>query len=327
MSLKIYKRKGSHVWHYRGTLAGHRLRGTTGTSNKETAQEAATKIEDEFWKRRLNGPEAVLTFPKAAAIYLGAGKPQRFIAQVVKYWGDVKVKDITAGAIQQAAIDLYPEAANSTRNRCVIVPTQAIINHCAERSLCPPIRVRRFKVETKVKKPVTLEWVTKFRAHATAELGSLALFMFATGARISEALAVEWKDVDLKRRVVLIRQTKIGEEREAHLPLELFIAMANLPRDQKPFPWPYKMAAWRAWERACVLAGIEPLTFHSCRHGFATGLLHRGVDPVTVAKRGGWKTPAHVFATYGHAREDKKVTDLLFGTPADTANSKSEENQ
>ncbi|MFK4507678.1 site-specific integrase [Bradyrhizobium daqingense] len=327
MPLKIYRRKGSPVWHYRGTLAGHRLRGSTRTSNKETAQEAAAKVEDEFWKHRLHGPEAVLTFPKAAAIYLGAGKPQRFIAKVVKYWGDAKVKDITSGAIQQAAVDLYPDATNATRNRCVIVPTQAIINHCAERSLCPPIRVRRFKVETKVKKPATLEWVTKFRAHAPAELGALAMFMFATGARISEALAVEWEDVDLKRRVVLIRQTKIGEEREAHLPVDLFIAMANLPREQKPFPWPYKMAAWRAWERVCVLAGIEALTFHSCRHGFATGLLHRGVDPVTVAKRGGWKTPAHVFATYGHAREDKKVTDLLFDTPADTAKRQSEENQ
>jgi integrase len=74
-------------------------------------------------------------------------------------------------------------------------------------------------------------------------------------------------------------------------------------------------------------AGIDRLTFHSCRHGFATGLLHRGVDPVTVAKRGGWKTPAHVFATYGHAREDKKVTDLLFDTGSDTENRQGEEKQ
>jgi integrase len=227
MPLQIYRRPGSPIWHYRGTLAGNRLRGSTRTSSKETAQEVTAKVEDEFFKRRLHGSKAVLTFPKAAAIYLGAGKPQRFIAPIVKYWGDAKVAEITPGAIQQAALDIYPKAANATRNRCVIVPTQAIINHCAERSLCPPIRVRRYKVETKVKKPVTLEWVTKFRAHASPELGALALFLFATGARISEALAVTWKDVDLKRRVVLIRQTKIGEEREAHLPLELFLAIAN----------------------------------------------------------------------------------------------------
>jgi integrase len=330
MSLKIYKRPGSDVWHYRGTLAGRRLRGSTGTSSKEAAEIAAAAVADEFFKRRHDKPQEVLTFPKAAAIYLGSGKPQRFIAKMVKYWGDIKVKDITPGAIQQAAIDLYPKSANSSRIRMVIVPTQAIINHCAERSLCLPIRVKRFKVEKKVKKPVTLEWLNKFRAHAEPAIGTLALFMFATGARISEALAVEWKDVDLKKRLVVIRQTKIGEEREANLPPVLFVALANLSRDQKPFPWPYKMAAWRVWERACVLAGIDLLTFHSCRHGFATGLLHRGVDPVTVAKRGGWKSPAHVFATYGHAREDKKVTDLLFDeidTVSDTARKQIEQDQ
>jgi len=33
---------------------------------------------------------------------------------------------------------------------------------------------------------------------------------------------------------------------------------------------------------------------------------------VTVAKRGGWKTPRHVFETYGHASEDAAVVDRLF---------------
>ena len=70
MPLKIYRRKGSNVWHYRGTLAGHRKRGTTGTSYKETATRIASEIENKFYKRRLDGPEEALTFPKAAALYL-----------------------------------------------------------------------------------------------------------------------------------------------------------------------------------------------------------------------------------------------------------------
>jgi integrase len=183
----------------------------------------------------------------------------------------------------------------------------------------PHIKVRRFKVETKVKKPVTLEWLEKFRAHAEPALGTLALFMFATGARISEALAVEWADIDMKARTVVIRQTKVGEERKANIPPVLFVALAHLTRDHKPFPWTYKMAARRAWERACVLAGIETLTFHSCRHGFATTLLRRGVDVVTIAKLGGWKSPAHVFQTYGHADDDSRLTNRLFDTLADTS--------
>ena len=242
-----------------------------------------------------------LTFPKAAALYIAAGKEQRFIAPLLKYWKDAKIKDMTPGAIRQSAIEIYPKAGNATRNRQVIVPTQAIINHAAEAELCPAIKVKRFKFDTKIKKPVTLEWIKAFRAHADrADVGVLALFMFATGARISEALGVQWEDIDIKGRKVLIRQSKLGNERIAHLPRDLMVALANLPRqhkgrDIKPFNFAGHSAALKAWERAIEAAGIEPLTFHSCRHGFATGCLRKGIDPVTTAKLGGWKSPAHVF--------------------------------
>ena len=93
MPLKIYRRPGSLVWQYRGTLAGNRLRGSTGASDKETAQRIASSIEDKFWKRGLDSKEKGLTWPKAVAIYIGAGKSSRFIAPLVKYWGDAKIAD------------------------------------------------------------------------------------------------------------------------------------------------------------------------------------------------------------------------------------------
>src|SRR6185369_15997817 len=107
------------------------------------------------------------------------------------------------------AIDLYPNAKNSTRNRQAIVPTLAVINHCAELGHCPPLRMKRFKVDTKIKKPVTLEWINAFRAASDrVDIATLALFLFATGARISEALDVRWDDIDFRGRTVLIRQGK-----------------------------------------------------------------------------------------------------------------------
>lgn len=328
MPLKIYRRKGSAVWHYRGTLAGNRLRGSTGSSDKETAARIASEVENKFYKRRLDGPEDALTFPKAAALYIGAGKESRFIARLVKYWKDTKVKDMTSGAILQSAVDLLPKAKNSTRNRSIVVPTQAIINHCAELKLCPHLKIKRLKVETKLKNPVTTEWLNKFCAASTRpEIAALATFMFATGARISEALAVEWKDVDLQKRLALIKQTKLGNERRAHIPMRLLVMLANLPRDRKPFPFATDVSAAYGWGQTIERAGIEALTFHSCRHGFATRLLHLGIDPVTIAKLGGWKTAAHVFQTYGHARNDVTLTERIFDTQIDTASAPSEQDQ
>lgn len=328
MPLKVYRRKGGLVWHYRGTLAGCRCRGSTGTPDKEAAQRTAAKIEDEFWKRRHNSPQEVLTWPKAVALYIGAGKSSRFLNRLVTYWGNAKIADINSGSIRQSAVDLYSNAANSTRNRQVIVPILAVINHCAELNLCPPLRMKRFKVDTKIKNPVTLEWLEAFRAHADREdVAALALFMFATGARISEALAVRWEDLDFKAKTVLIRQTKLGNERRAHMPMPLVVALANLPRKAKPFAFAGPSSALRGWQRAVERAGIEPLTFHSCRHGFATRLLHEGVDVVTIAKLGGWKSPAHVFQTYGHASDDITLSERVFDTQIDTARNKPKQNQ
>jgi integrase len=244
-----------------------------------------------------------------------------------KFLGDARIADLNSGAIRQAAIDLYPNAKNSTRNRQVIVPMLAVINHCAELQLCPPLRMKRFKVDTKIKKPVTLEWINAFRRYADRpDIAVLALFLFATGARISEALDVRWGDVDFGKRKVLIRQSKIGDERWAHIPTELLVALGNLPRDREPFGIAYTTAR-DAWDRTTRAAGIEGLTFHSCRHGFATALDKKRVPIKLIAKLGGWKSTQHLFNTYLHAEEDATATDLLFDTEADTAKTEDKRDQ
>lgn len=315
MPLTIYRR--GKIWHYRGHVAGRRLRGSTGSANKEIAQQVAASIESKYWKGHLNGPSAVLTFAQAAILYRKAGKPTRFLDKVEDYWKDALIKDIKAGAIKTAALAAYPKAMASTRNRQFIVPTQAIINHAAESELCSHIRVKRFKIDSKIKEPVTLEWVTAFMKHSTPHLGALALFMFFTGARVSEALAVERSDLDFKARTVLIRQSKQGSERKANLPHSLIVALANIPevRERPLFWYTHRANIVRVWRAACKRAGIKVLSPHSCRHGFATALLHRGIDPITVAKLGGWKSAQHVFSTYGHAREDLTLTDIIADAP------------
>jgi integrase len=334
MSLKLYRRKGSDIWHYRGTVAGSLLRGSTRTASREIAARIASEVENRQWKGHLDGPQEVLTFPRAVTLYLKAGKSDRFITKLEDYWKNARVKDMTPGAIRQSAIEIYPKVGGATRNRQVIVPTQAIINHCADLELCPPIRIKdRFAFETKIKKPVTLDWLDQFCAHADPRSAALATFLFATGCRISEARRVQWADIDFQKRTILIRKTKNKHQRLPHMPQRLLLALANLPRDIKPFGLCYTSArdAWMkainaasaAAKAAGNEAGFERLTFHSCRHGFATKLLHDGVDVVTIAKLGGWESPQQVLATYGHAKDDPKLTETLFDTESAQGNAAS----
>lgn len=320
MPLKLYRR--GENWHYRGTIAGRRLRGTTGTPDKESALRFTAELEARQRKGSLYGPEAVLTFAQAAILYLKAEKPTRFIGKVASYWKDTPVRKINGGAVRQAAIVLHPDGSGATRNRQVIVPTQAIINFAASLDLCRHLKVKRFPVVTRRKEPATWEWVEAFMGEASPHMGALACFMFLTGARISEAIAVRWRDVDLSSARATIRQGKLGgDERRAHLPPVLVAAMANIPSNREPgakvFGYSSKDTAKPIWFAAIRRAKVKRLSFHACRHGFATAMLHAGVDPITVAKLGGWKDAKHVFATYGHAMEDDTLADRI-GTRNDT---------
>lgn len=317
MSLKLYLRNG--VWHYRGTIGPaerrSRLRGSCKTADKDIAARQIAEIETNYWKGHFDGPGAILTFARAAQLYRKAGKSDRFLKPIEDHFKDTLVKDINKGTIRQMAIELYPNGTGATRNRQGICPAQAVINFAAELELCAPIKIKRFKVDAKVKEPVTLEWLRAFSPHASPVIEALAWFMFLTGARIGEATTVQWEDVSLNAGTVLIKESKVSKERISHLPTPLVAMLSNLPRvNERPvFVYQHPDDIVRAWHGAIKRAKIKRLTPHSCRHGFATGLLRRGVDVVTVAHLGGWKTPAQVLKTYGHALKDITLTDVLVG--------------
>lgn len=239
------------------------------------------------------------------------------MAAVEKYLGNTLVRDITETTVQTMAKDLYPRATGASLNRLVLVPTKAVINHCARSQLCSPLLVRRYEIDSKIKEPATLEWVHQFMEHAGPHLGSMALFMFLTGARVGEAVALRWEDVDLTAATAKIRQSKVNSERISHLPVPLVVAIANLAKIPGRGVFGYEHAAnlRSAWDGAVGRAAIKHLSPHCCRHGFATGLLRRGVDVVTVAWLGGWKSVELVLKTYGHANKNTKLTDLLLGAP------------
>jgi hypothetical protein len=166
MSLKLYKRGA--IWHYRGTIGPtekrERIGGSCKTGDKDTAARQVAEIEARYWRGHFDGAGSILTFAQAAAFFEAAGKPATFLQPIKDHFKETLVKDITSGAVRTMAIELYGHCTGASRNRLAITPTQSVINFNAESDRCPPIRVKRFKTETKVKTPATLQWVKAFMA-------------------------------------------------------------------------------------------------------------------------------------------------------------------
>ncbi len=214
MSLNLYKR--GEIYHYRGTLGGGesgapttRLRGTTGTAKKDLAQQFINDVERRFWKSHRDGPESVSSFARAAIEYRKMGKVDRFLEAVEDYWKETLVRDINGGNMRKGAVAVFPNVSNATRNRQFILLTMAVINHAASMDLCPTLRVKRFPEVRKEKVPATLEWVQACMSASSPHMGALACFLFLTGTRIGDALAVTWQDVDLAAGKAWVTQGKL----------------------------------------------------------------------------------------------------------------------
>src|SRR4029079_19470825 len=104
-------------------------------------------------------------------------------------------------------------------------PMKAVINHSADAGDCHPVKIKGFtKKDRDVKKPtaepkrdVDRSYIDTFRAHTDDQrLRALMLFLFQTGARVSEAIDLDEAtgDLDLVNRTVTFRDTKNGEDRE-----------------------------------------------------------------------------------------------------------------
>lgn len=321
MPLSLYKR--GNVWHIRGTVAGREIRRSTGATDRKIAERVKAEIEARAWQRRFDGPGAGVTMADVFSEYLDAGKPERFLLKLVEYWKETAVEDINSGLVRKAAKKLYPGLNPASWNRQVVTPTQAAINHAAELGWCNRIHVTRFPVDPKEKTPATAEWVLAFHDQAIEDglphLAALCVFMFGTAARVGESCRMLWRDIDLHTAEAKLHLFKPKPwTRTFHLPPEVIAALANIPSNRKPdepvFGYAGTGSVKIVWKNVCKRAGIDHLTPHCCRHGFATTMLQAGWDVKTVANAGGWKDAATVLRTYAHAINDKTVTNDVFRT-------------
>jgi integrase len=147
-------------------------------------------------------------------------------------------------------------------------------------------------MERPEKPPGRVRWISPEQADQLIEacneqLRPLVIFLLYTGARIGEALWLNWSDVDLTRGHVIFpidpsdgRRTKNNEARGVPLHPRLRAALANLPHRhgeifRRPDGLPYARLRQdatsasdgirKAFAGACKRAGIKNFSVHCCR--------------------------------------------------------------
>lgn len=326
-------------WSIRGTYLKIYVDKSCGTDRRSVARSQLNALRGqiergEYPPREAPSDREQPTFLSAAIAYMEAGRPSRYVARLIKYFGDISLSEIDQAAIDAAAIALYPNVTAGTRNACVYTPTSAILHHAGI-----DIKIRRPKG---AKGRVVTDWLREEDAGAIImaadsfdrELALLLCFLLYTGLRLGEAIHLRWDDLHLEDGGAWIKRSKggpagmlrlrhdladglkshhetrtIGRVFRFHQGGQLKHLLTRAKLKALGIPCPSRRpVGWRSPANR-----FEWVNFHTFRHTWATWMrIYGGADVQGLVATGNWRD-ARSAARYAHAvpRDEWGRVDLL----------------
>jgi integrase len=335
MPLHLTRRPRSPFWIMRGNIRGVRYEESTGTSDRGAAEEIRIRREAEILEHAVQGRPAETSFADAVVSYLetggrhGNGGSKRFMKAVLDHLGNMPLVDIGLDEIERGARIVYPRASAATRNRQFITPAVAVLRHAARRRWCSSPVIARPLAPPGVVRWLKLDEADRLIEAASPHLQPLLVFLFYTGARVGEALWLDWHNLDLARGHVSFVKTKNTGARGVPLHPRVVAVLASLkhragPVFLKPKGQPYERPRRsddtsagtrisKGFKAACRRAGIEKFRVHDCRHTWATWHYAANRDLVALKALGGWKSEQMVLR-YAHINVEQ-LADTIAALP------------
>ena len=126
-------------------------------------------------------------------------------------------------------------------------------------------------------------------AHSNLKHKAMLSMIYSCGLRRSELLNLKFSDIDSKRNIVIIRQSKGKKDRIAPLSPKILAMLRTYYKEYKPKNWLFEgqkqgeqyseKSLQSVLKQALQKVGItKPVTLHWLRHSYATHLLESGTD-------------------------------------------------
>lgn len=301
----------------RGTYLGVEVNRTTGTADRKIANRILAKIKDDI-QRGAYAKKGEMTFAAAALAYVRNTGNKDYIKPLAKHFGEAVLSSIDQFAIDDAAIELYPNASPATRNRQVYTPLSAILKFA--------------KIDYAIRRPkggegsTRTEWMTPEQAERLLDAAEnvdvefrvfLAMLLY-TGLRLSEALGIQCAHLDMASHTLFIPKTKNELPRAVHVPETLVDELTRHPdgigrENEMLFRFHKNGHLYTLLRRAKVASGLPDVKFHTFRHTWATWMRRFAkLDVKGLVGTGAWKDEKSA-ARYAHVvvTEEAQRSDML----------------
>lgn len=323
MPLRVVRRPDTGALTITGTIRSpdgtrQRVRARAQSDELAIAREEAAALEAglirDAWlgKRRQSR-----TLAEAMIAYLDAEqRPQGTkarLTRLLRVIGDVPLSDLDGHALMaKGRASLKPGATPATVKRGVVVPLRAVLVYAHRRGWCDMPYFPALREPAGRTRYLLPGEALRLLAAAAPHLQVLIEFLLGTGARMAEALELDWRDVDLLGQRVIFWHTKTGVRRDARLPRSTVAALAALPArdgavmrrpDERPYADRGRASGGQirtAWTAALRRAELDPaLTPHDLRHTWASWHYAVNRDLLALKIEGAWSSVALV-ERYAH---------------------------
>lgn len=284
--------KVGEVWYYYLTHDGRRHRQSTGTTDRRRAQQIHDRIKAELWQRR----DAGKSWFDALRLWLSEAErdaADRYRLRALGI-GDIPLDRITAELVEERLAGKRP--ANWQRYRNLVLAVLNTAKRAGWIEEAPKIAGRK-PPAGRIRWLTREEWTTLY-ADLPAHLQPLALFAVSTGLRQKNVTHLEWRQVDIKRRVAWIHPDQAKSRKAIGIPLSddaiavLEAQEAAQAGEKGKWVFPYRGKPIgkikTAWGKALTRAGIENFTWHDLRHTWASWHIMAGTPLEVLQKLGGW---------------------------------------
>jgi integrase len=338
--MSLYKRSRSPNWYYRLSPpdGGPVIQGSTGTSNKEQAQEFYDRLKVDLWNQARLGHKPRYTWNDAVVRYVAEREgiasletSKTHLRWLDQHLSGVQLTDIDRNRIDAVAhIKRMEPRVIQTRNgpkklgrnvsagtvNRVIGVLKAVLNAAAEWEWVDRVpRTKKTKVVSRRIRWLTLAEAERLLAELPTHLADMAQFSLETGLRRSNVTGLQWSQVDLVRRVAWIHPDQAKARKAITVPLsDTAIAVLRRQRVKKRKPEyvesvfvyhgkPVYQTVTAAWTKACKRAGIRDFRWHDLRHTWASWHVQRGTPLQVLKELGGWET-LEMVQRYAHLSAD-----------------------
>ncbi|MGH8279019.1 MAG: tyrosine-type recombinase/integrase [Gammaproteobacteria bacterium] len=311
--MSLYKR-GEHWWICFTSPRGQRLRRSTGTANRQAAQEFHDRLKAELWRVEELGERPRHTWNEAAVKWLEETthkatheQDKSVLRWLDPYLGGKDLGDINRDLLLKISEAKVKESSPATANRHLAL-IRAILRRARDEwewlERIPKIHL--YTLKNKRVRWITREQAERLLYYLPPHQAAMARFALATGLRQRNVSGLEWNQVDLRQKLAWIHpdQAKAGKAIGVPLNAEALSVLRGCLGQHELFVFTYegkpiRQVNTKAWRAALRKAGLENFRWHDLRHTWASWHAQAGTPLNVLQVLGGWAS-AEMVQRYAH---------------------------